>query len=72
MRKTMKPNDQLTPPEVKAMPLQESQERFGFRPLDALEKWGYAMQGRRIDAMTRQMMSAGILDMPILADIVME
>lgn len=67
----METNDELTPPEVKAMPLQEFEERFGFRPIDALEKWGFAMQGRRIDSMTRQMMNAGVIDKPNLADIVM-
>jgi hypothetical protein len=64
-------NDQLTPAEVKAMPLEEFEQRFGFRPVDALEKWGWAMQGVRINDMSREMMRVGILDTPSLADIVM-
>lgn len=65
-------NDKLTPADVKAMPLAEFEARFGFRPTDALEKWGWAMQGVRINDMTREMMRIGIIDTPLLSGIVME
>lgn len=64
-------NCDLTPSDVKAMPLDEFAERFGFRPTDALEKWGWAMQGERISDLTRDAIQAGVIDMPDLDDIVM-
>jgi hypothetical protein len=67
----MKSIEQLTPDDVKAMPLDEFEKRFGFRPVDALEKWGWAMQGKRITPDTRALMTAGILDVPDLDDVVM-
>ena len=64
--------NQLTPAEVKAMPLAEFEKQFGFRPVDALEKWGWAMQGVKINQLARDMMRIGIIDKPSLADIVMD
>lgn len=68
----MKTNDELTPDEVKAMPLKEFEERFGFRPVDALDKWGFAWMGKRMDPMTRDMISAGIIPVPDLSEVIMD
>lgn len=68
MRKLTK---NLTPDDVKAMPLDEFEGRFGFRPLDALEKYGWAMLAERISPHTRQAMRAGIIPTPDLSNIVM-
>ncbi len=62
----------LTPDNVKAMPLDEFEERFGFRPSDALEKWGWAMMATRIAPDTRQAIQAGVIDTPDLSNIVMK
>jgi hypothetical protein len=61
----MKTNDTLKPADVLAMPLAEFQERFGFRPADALEKKFFAVTGQRPDAMQRDMIEMGILDPPV-------
>lgn len=68
----MKPNSELTPDEVKSMPLDEFEKRFNFRPVDALEKWCWAMQGKRLDPTSRGAFEAGVIDMPDLENIVME
>lgn len=67
-----KPNSELTPADVKAMPLDEFESRFGFVPIDALEKWGFAMQGKRMGQMERAAFSGGIIDMPDLSGVVMD
>lgn len=67
------PNNKLTPDQVKAMPLQEFEQRFGFIPIDALEKWGFAMMGERMSEQVRAAYFAGlILEMPDLTGVVME
>lgn len=68
----MKDNCDLTPIEVKQMPLDEFEQRFKFRPVDALEKCGFAMLGQRMHPETRAAIEAGILDMPDLTDVVMD
>ena len=45
---TMKTNAELSPEEVIKMPLKEFEERFGFRPVDALEKHSLASNAKRL------------------------
>lgn len=67
----MKPNDELSPAEVITMPLSEFEERFGFRPVDALEKRFFAVTGKRPDAMQREMIEAGLMGEADLSKVVM-
>ena len=57
----MKTNEQLTPAEVKAMPLKEFEQRFGFRPESAAEQHYFAGMGSRPDALTLRMLAAGVM-----------
>ena len=69
-----KANSELTPDEVNSMPLAEFEERFGFRPADALEKHYFAGMAKPLDPTMRAMINA-IGPMPsqdILDSIVME
>lgn len=59
--------------DVLAMPLAEFEERFGFRPTDALEKHWFACSGERITQQSRAAIKAGVLgDTPDLSHVVME
>jgi hypothetical protein len=60
----MKPIGELGVSDVVAMPLAEFEKRFGFRPVDALEKKFFAATGKRPDAMQRAAIEAGILEPP--------
>ena len=53
---------QLSPEDVMKMPLDEFEQRFGFRPVDALEKKWFAVIAKRILPIQREMIAAGILD----------
>ena len=64
-----KPMDELTPDDVKAMPLDEFEQRFKFRPVDALEKCYWAAMGRRIRGDTRSMIVAGVLPHPDVSNV---
>ena len=64
--------DELTPQDVKRMPLSEFERRFGFRPRDALEKCAWAMQGQLMDDTAVSAMVAGIIPKPDLSDVVMD
>lgn len=70
----MKSNDGLSPEDVKAMPLAEFEKRFGFRPVDALEKKFFATTGSRPDALQREMIEAGLFEPPVddLSTVAME
>jgi hypothetical protein len=58
-----KPNSELTPQEVIAMPEDEFERRFGFRPVDALEKKWFAVTTKRLDSLSRGAIEAGLLDL---------
>jgi hypothetical protein len=60
----MKQNEELTPRDVCTMPLAEFEERFGFRPVDALEKHFFAATGSRPSALQREAIEAGVLEPP--------
>ena len=68
----MKPNDKLTSSEVIKMPLAEFEERFNFRPVSAIEKHYFAGLGRRPDATTLGILTAGILGEIDLTGVMME
>lgn len=57
----MKANHELSPAEVVAMPLGEFEQRFGFRPGDALEKHYFAANARRLEPHIREALEAGVL-----------
>lgn len=57
----MKPNSKLRPDEVIAMPLCEFEQRFGFRPVDALEKYWFAAVAKRINSDCRMACEIGLL-----------
>ena len=63
---------EITPGDVKKMSLSEFERRFGFVPVDALEKWGWAMQGKILDHSSRAAFVEGIFDMPDLSGVVMQ
>lgn len=62
----------LTPADVIKMPLDEFEKRFGFRPVDALDKHYYAITAIRLDPVVRQMIESGILGVPNLSNVVMD
>ena len=63
----------LTPDDVKAMPLDKFEQRFGFRPVDALEKHFFAGMGQRLSPFMRNAIEQGLLGpLPDLSNIVME
>jgi len=68
----MKPNSKLTPQEVRTMPLDTFEKRFGFRPVDALEKEWFTMLGKRIDQLSRDMIAAGIIPPGDLSQVIMK
>ena len=43
----------MTPDDVLAMPLDEFERTFGFRPVDAIEKKWFAMLGERLNPICR-------------------
>lgn len=43
------------------MPLAEFEQRFGFRPVDALEKKHFAVTGNRPNRFVRDALEAGVL-----------
>lgn len=65
---------ELTPGDVIAMPLGEFEERFGFRPVDALEKHWFASNATRLPDLMREALESGVLDeiKPDLDHVVME
>lgn len=66
-------NDQLRPADVIGMGLAEFKWRFGFRPVDRLEKWWFAIRMKRLDAAQRREFETGALARPgDLDGIVME
>lgn len=67
-----KPNDELTVREVIAMPLDEFERRFGFRPVDKLDKKWFAVAARRIQPFDRAAIEAGVIGDYNLDDVVME
>jgi hypothetical protein len=58
-----KSNARLSPDEeeVVAMGLKEFERRFGFRPVDALEKFWFASNAQRIAPATRDAIDAGVM-----------
>lgn len=64
-------NEDLGPSEVIQMPLSEFEARFGFRPIDALEKKHFAITGKRITPFIREAIAAGVLGETRLDDVVM-
>jgi hypothetical protein len=67
----MKRTADLRPSEVKAMGLREFEERFGWRPVDALEKYYFAGSARRITPIVREALQSGVLGPLTLSDVVM-
>lgn len=67
----MKLNHELSPAEVTVMPLQEFEQRFGFRPTDALEKHYFAVNAKRLEPNIRAALEAILDDVP-LNHVVME
>jgi hypothetical protein len=68
----MKHNEDLTPAEVIKMPLNEFEERFGFRPVDALEKHYFASNAKRLEPHVREAIEAGVIGPVSLDHVVME
>ena len=64
--------DRLTPEDVIKMPLAEFEQRFGFRPDDALEKHWFAVVGKRLDDIARGAMEIGLVPTGDLSKVVME
>lgn len=65
-------NDQLTPDDVIKMPLAEFERRFGFRPVDALEKKHFAVTGNRPNQLVRDAIEAGVIGASSTEGVVME
>lgn len=57
----MKSNKNLTPQEVCAMGLREFERRFGFRPIDAYEKYLFAAVAKRPSTMELDAVRSGVL-----------
>lgn len=51
----------LCPSDVMAMPVDQFEKVFGFRPMDALEKYWFAVNARRISEIQRAAVAAGIV-----------
>ena len=68
----MRPNGELCPAEVIRMPLDEFEERFGFRPSDALEKHYFAVNAKRLEPFIREALEAGVLGDIQLSHVVMD
>ncbi len=62
----------LTPSDVKKMPLAEFEDRFGFRPTDALEKYWFASNAERLTPLYRDALLAGVCGPFSLDDVVMD
>ncbi|MBR9800574.1 hypothetical protein GYB59_02210 [bacterium] len=71
MIQAAKPNNQLTPGEVKIMGLAEFERRFGFRPVDKLDKWSFALRGQRISSDARAAIGCGLIPHPDLSVVLM-
>lgn len=67
-----KANHKLTPAEVVKMPLREFEQRFGFRPRDAIEKHYFASNAKRITPMVYEALAAGVLGPIDYSHVVME
>lgn len=65
-------SERLTPHAVIIMPLADFEQRFGFRPTDALEKAYFAKTGKRLHPMTRSMIQAGLAGPSDVSRVVME
>lgn len=65
-------NGELSPEDVIRMPLVEFEYRFGFRPIDALEKKHFAVTGNRPDQFMRVALKAGVVGEYSLDNVVME
>lgn len=65
-------NKELVPKDVIDMPLAEFEQRFGFRPIDALEKKHFAVTGERPSQFIRDALETGIAGQIRLDDVVME
>lgn len=63
---------ELTPEDVIRMPLAEFEQRFGFRPIDALEKKHFAVTGKRPDQFMRDALEAGVAGETRLDNVIME
>jgi hypothetical protein len=57
-----KPDHKLTPAEVRAMSDKEFKRRFGFVPVDALERTFFAATGKRPTPLDRAVIASGALD----------
>jgi hypothetical protein len=63
----------LTQGEVMAMPLAAFEAHFGFRPEEALEKYWFAITGKRLGAAERAAIAASLAGrMPDLSHVVMK
>ena len=65
-------NEDLSPEDVIKMPLAEFEERFGFRPVDALEKKHFAVTGNRPNEFVRDALQAGVMGELTTEGVVME
>jgi hypothetical protein len=64
--------DDPTVEDVIKMPLAEFEGRFGFRPVDALEKKHFAVTGNRPDQFIRDAIAAGVIGETNLDGVVMD
>ena len=55
-------NSQLTPPDVIAMPLDEFEKRFGWRPVHPFEKKYFAITTKRPGAIEWDALRMGIIE----------
>jgi len=62
----------MNPETVKAMPLEEFERTFGFRPQTALEKWVFAVNGGQPNPTALAAVEQGILGEPDLSTVVMK
>lgn len=64
--------DELSPDDVIKMPIAEFEQRFGFRPVDALEKKHFAVCAKRPSQFERDAIEAGVLGDLSLNGVVMD
>ena len=67
----MKHDTTFGPKDVLAMPLAKFERIYGFRPADALEKYWFAVNGKRLNDITRAFMKLSD-SVPCLDNVVME
>lgn len=67
----MKPTQLLTSKDIKRMPLDEFEKKFGFRPKNAMEKYFFACNGERASQLTIMAMEAGVIGKVNTDDIIM-